>query len=95
MSNMFVKPWSEESLRVLKQLSRFNGRAFSFKSEISRNFGKKYPKLFDNGFLDTAKTRYNRRKDKIIFVTPPGVQVIEKITPKGQRSFHFKRFELP
>lgn len=86
---MYCRPWSKESERILKQLHINNGKAFSFESNIAREFGKKYPNIFNNGFLDTATTRYSKRKDKTLFQTPPDVVVF----PKGL-NFHFIRKNL-
>ena len=90
---MFVKPWNEESKKILFQLGNNNGKAFTLNSKLPREFGEKYPDLFDNGLLDTARTRYSKRPDKTFFITPPDVMVIPK---PGQRgiNFHFKRFKI-
>ena len=70
------------------QLKR-DGKAFSHDTRLPREFGQKYPSLFDEGFLDTASTRYSRRKDKTLFQTPPGVIVFQQ-----GRNYHFKRIKI-
>lgn len=90
---MFIRPWSKDAERILKQLSLNNGRAYTPNRLISREFGKKYPSLFDEGYLDVAYTRYSKRNDKTIFVTPPDVMVIPKPSQKGI-GYHFRRFKI-
>jgi len=77
---------------VLRQLS-LSGRAYVKDPKVARNFGCKYKNVLDNGLLDIASTRYGKREDKIVFVTPPDVSVIPKPSRNGI-NFHFRRFKI-
>ena len=50
---MFIKPWNEESEKIMRQLS-ISGRAFTKDMTFSRNFGKKRirKELGSMGFLE-------------------------------------------
>lgn len=89
---MFVKPWDKSSMDVLRQLS-ISGRAYVKNPKINRIFGHKCKELIDNGLLDIASTRYAKREDKQIFVTPINVSVIPKPSRNGI-NFHFRRFKI-
>ena len=85
---MFVRPWSKEAERVLKQLSK-NGKAYSINPKLPREFGMKCKDIFHQDLLDVASIR-NKKKRKNIFVTPPGIIVREQ-----KKGFFFERFEIP
>ena len=88
---MFVKPWNEEAENILKQLS-LSGRAYSKNSGFIREFATKKPirDLINSDFLDIAR---NHRKGKSIFVVPPDICVVPKLSEKGI-NYHFKRFKI-
>lgn len=90
---MFVRPWNEESEKILKQLSSNNGKAWTKNTKLGSEFGKRHKELFNNGFLEVASTRYSKRPDKTFFITPPDVMVIPRPHQRGI-SFHFKRFKI-
>jgi hypothetical protein len=78
---MFVKPWDEKSRKILEQLTR-DGKTYTTDIEITRAFGRYFPELEDNEFLDIARVD---RKKKTWFVAYPNVRV---------RSYKNKKFEF-
>lgn len=88
----FIKPWNDKAENVLRQLS-ISGRAYIHDPKFARKFGCKYKEILDNGFLDIATTRYGKREDKILFVTPPNIAVIPKLSQRGTK-YHFKRYKF-
>ena len=88
---MYVKPWSSESEKILRQLS-LSGRAYTREIKLPREFGMKCKSIVDNNFLDIATIR-NKRQRKTIFVTPPDIAVIPKPGERGI-NFHFRKFKL-
>ena len=90
---MFVRPWNKESEKILWQLSKNNGRAYSINNQrLPREFGMKYKNLIDNNLLDIATVR-NRKEHKTLFVTPPDITVIPKLNQRGI-NFYFKRHKI-
>jgi len=88
---MFIKPWDEESERILRQLS-FSGRAFTKNMKFARLFSKrKDVRAVSNG--DLLDITFSRRKQKTWFVTPPDITVIPKPGERGI-NYHFKRFKI-
>jgi len=69
---MFVRPWDEASKRIMDQITQ-NGKAFTKDINTSRAFGRRYPELIDNDFLDIG--RINKKKETV-FVTRPNVKVV-------------------
>lgn len=92
MMTNFIKPWNDKAENVLRQLS-ISGRAYIHDPKFARKFGQKYKTILDDGLLDIATTRYSKREDKILFVTPPNIAVIPKPGQRGVR-FHFKRYRF-
>jgi len=89
---MFVKPWSKESERILRQLS-FTGRASIIdNNKLPREFGMKCKDILDQDFLDIATIR-NKKIKRTWFITPPDVTVVPKPGDRGI-NFHFKRFKI-
>jgi len=86
---MFIRPWNKESKNIILQLHRNNGKATTINRRLPQEFGKKYPDLFDRGFLDVASTRYSKRRDKTLFMTPPDIVIEER-----GKTFHFKRIKI-
>ena len=88
---MYIKPWNEESERILKQLS-LSGKAYTKNMMFSKSFGRKIKTsgLDDAGFLELF---HNRRKQKTCFVTPPGIAVIPKLGERGI-NYHFKKYKF-
>ena len=86
---MYIKPWSKESERILKQLSN-NGKGFICNNnQIPREFGMKCKDIIGLDFLDIATIR-NKKTRRTWFITPPDVKVIP-INGKRGTNFHFKR----
>lgn len=85
---MFVKPWDERSKRILDQLTR-DRIAYITDPKISRNFGMKYPDLFDEvkGFADIGNI--NRRKESV-FVLRPNIEIMP--LPKNKKYKFFYKF---
>ena len=69
----YIKPWNEESCRMLKQLSK-NGRAYTHDMKFVREFSKRKTirEAADRDFFDIA---HNRRKGKTWFVLSPNVSL--------------------
>jgi len=89
---MFIKPWSKESERVLRQLS-FAGRAYiTNNSKLPREFGMKCDEIVRSDFLDIATTR-NKKERRTWFIIPPDVAVVPKPGERGI-NFHFRRFKI-
>jgi len=89
--NMFVKPWNEESEKILKDLM-ISGRSYTQNPLVARDFSKhkEIRHLTNIGFLDIAS---NRRKRKTIFVTPPEIKILPEIK-NNKFSFKFKKLNL-
>lgn len=89
---MFVKPWSKDAERVLKQLS-YSGRAFVTENQrLPREFGVKCKEIINHDYLKVATTR-NTKNRETWFITPPDVMVIPKPGNRGI-NFHFRKFRI-
>ena len=88
---MYIKPWSDEAERILRQLS-YSGRASTRDMKLVRNFSKRKDvrEIINHDLLDITN---NRRKQKTWFIVPPDISVIPKPSERGI-SFHFKRFKF-
>jgi hypothetical protein len=87
---MFVKPWDESSKRILDQLVKDNGRAFTKDISLPRAFGRRYPELIENDFLTIARAD---RKKESVFVTKPNVMVIPIGIPSSQHT-RWKKYKF-
>ena len=87
---MFVKPWDEASKRILDQLVRDNGRAFTKDINLPRAFGARYPELIKNDFLSIAR---DDRKRESVFVTKPNVMVVP-IPTRSSRSTRWHKYQF-
>ena len=81
---MFVNPWNKESENVLRQLSK-KRIAYTSNIELTRAFGRKYPQLVDDDFLDIARIH---KKNKSAFILPDDAYVVPK--PPNPGSLHNK-----
>jgi len=88
---MFIRPWSEEAERILRQLS-YSGRSSTKDMKLARLFSKRKDvrEVINQELLDIAN---NRRKQKTWFIVPPDISVIPKPSNNGIK-YHFKRFKL-
>lgn len=87
---MFVKPWDEASKRILDQLVKDNGKAFTTDIEIPRSFGRRYPELIENDFLTIARSD---RKHESVFATKPNVMVIP-IPTRTSRNTRWMKYKF-
>jgi len=89
---MYVKPWSKDAERILRQLS-YTGRAYSTNnSRLPREFGMKCKDIINSDFLDIATIR-NKKERRTWFITPPDVAITIKPGKRGI-NFHFRRFKI-
>lgn len=86
MNGMLVKPWNERSKRILDQLTR-DRIAYINDPRISRNFGMKYPDLFNvkNGFADIGNI--NRRKESVLILRP-NIEIMPMPEKKKYKFFY-------
>ena len=87
---MYVKPWSSESERILRRLVK-NGKAYTPNNTLTRTFGRKYPELIDNNFLDIG--RIDKKKESII-ATRENVVVVPKPSFNGGPQSKFPKFHF-
>ena len=88
---MFVKPWDEASKRLLEQMVKDHGRAFTSDIKLPRVFGHRYPALVDNDFLAIARAD---KKRETVFVTKPNVIVIPvpiRSSKNYKRKYEFRK----
>jgi len=79
---LFVKPWDEKSKRIMDQIVK-NGKAYTKDITVSRAFGRYYPELIDNDFLDIGRID---KKRETMFVTRPNVIVVPVSLPTSRKS---------
>lgn len=71
---MYIKPWSKESERILRQLTR-NGKAYTKDLKLTRAFGRRYPEIIDADFLDIGRIE---KKRKSVFVLGEDTGIMPK-----------------
>ena len=88
---MFIRPWSEEAERILRQLS-YSGRASTKNMKLARHFSKRKDvrEIINHDLLDITNSR---RKQKTWFIVPPDISVIPKPGERGI-NYYFKRFKF-
>lgn len=84
-----IKAYSKEIEKILNRMCK-DGLAYTSDIELSRNFGKSYKKIIDEGFVDIARID---KKKQTVFIRPPEVIIFPKITEKGLR-FYFEKLRL-
>lgn len=81
-----VKPWNEESKRIMDVLLR-KEKVYTKNHGISSEFSRRYPEIIDNDFLDVVTTRYRKKEQKTIFIRPDNVVII----PTKKKIFLFHK----
>ena len=81
---VFVKPFNKEHEQIFRQLMR-NNIAYTSDIKLSRSFGRHYPSIIDEGFLDIARIG---KKKRTIIASPPDIRII----PRRGR-FYFYRID--
>jgi len=87
---MFVKPWSKEAENVLRKLAK-KRIAYTSDIQLTRTFGRRYPELIREDFLDIARIH---KKDKSVFVLPDDVVVVPKPPFPGGPQSKFMKFHF-
>ena len=81
---VFVKPFNKEHERIFRHLMK-NNIAYTNDINLSRSFGRHYPNIINDGWMDIARIE---KKKRTIFVSPPDIRIV----PKRGR-FYFFRIE--
>ena len=87
---MFVKPWSKESENVLRKLSK-KRTAYTTDIELTRTFGRRYPELIREDFLDIARIH---KKDKSVFLLPDDSYVVPNPPNPGSPHGKFMKYKF-
>jgi len=78
---VFVKPFNKEHERIFRHLMK-NNIAYTNDVELSRNFGRHYHSLIDDGWMDIARIT---KKKRTIIAIPPNIRIV----PKKKRYYFF------
>ena len=78
---VFIKPFNKEHEQIFRQLMR-NNIAYTSDINLSRSFGRHYPRLIDAGWLDIARIE---KKKRTVFVSSPDIRIIRN---RGRFFFH-------
>lgn len=79
---VFIKPYNKEHERIFRQLMK-NNIAYTSDINLSRSFGRHYPSIIREGWLDIARID---RKKRTVFVSPPDIRIV----PKNKRFYFFR-----
>jgi len=78
---MYIKPWSKDSERILRQLTK-NGKAYTTDLKLTRAFGRRCPEIIDANFMDIGRID---KKKKSVFVLGENIVTVPK---KGKFFFY-------
>lgn len=91
---MYIKPWSKESENYFRRLAK-DRIMYTDNIKFTRNFGRKYPSLFnkDTGVMDIG--RIDKRKQSMIAIRPGmGIAPMEGPDWRRRKFTHFQVYKM-
>jgi len=73
-TQFYVKPFNKEHERIFRHLMK-NNIAYTNDIKISRSFGRHYPRLINEDWVDIARIE---KKKRTLFASPPEIRIIPR-----------------
>jgi len=86
-----IKPWDEEDTKVFRRLIKDKGKFYTNDIDVPRKFGRRYPQLFDEGYLDIGRIK---KKRESIIATRPNVGIVPIQGSSAARKMKFKFYKI-